>query len=418
MARSLHSIVSNRPDRENPLRTIGDSRVEEVVLDLRLGTFNVWGLPKPFADDLSARTRAIARRLPSLDLDVLLLQEVWTDEVRDTLEHAALDAGFEVALASRESGGGLMVISRLPILGNRFDKYHFRGDPERFSQGEFLGAKGYQTLILQGTEGPFGLINTHLHARYRKSRPTLNSAVRTAQLLQLVGETQRIPGSLIIGGDFNCCADDPEYRIFRGLTGSIDVAAGRRDLPTISRSNYYKRMRRGADKRIDYLFHRPGRGIAVDHGPARHLFADSETIRGIDRSLSDHYGVAARIGWRPLTTQPAVASPPPRDPEAFDLARRLLDVGRQEADRREETHLRYATGWVAAAVVAANLRHDPVVDRRRFLKGAIGALGFASLAPAVGYTTLARVDSDSKRDAFDDAQAVLARLEANRDQTV
>jgi hypothetical protein len=36
----------------------------------------------------------------------------------------------------------------------------------------------------------------------------------------------------------------------------------------------------------------------------------------------------------------------------------------------------------------------------------------SSLAPAIGYTTLASVDSHSKRDAFDDAEQLLAALEA------
>ena len=41
---------------------------------------------------------------------VLLIQEAWTDEMRDGLRRAGEDAGFEVALASRQSGGGLLVI--------------------------------------------------------------------------------------------------------------------------------------------------------------------------------------------------------------------------------------------------------------------------------------------------------------------
>ena len=77
-------------------------------MQLRLGTYNVWGLPKPFADDLSARTRAIANRLPQLDLDVLLIQEAWSDEICDGLRSSAEAAGFNVALASRQSGGGLL----------------------------------------------------------------------------------------------------------------------------------------------------------------------------------------------------------------------------------------------------------------------------------------------------------------------
>ena len=382
-------------------------------MELRLGTFNVWGLPKPFADDVSARTRAIARRLPDLDLDVLLIQEAWTDEMRDSLRSAALEAGFEVALASRESGGGLMTISRLPILRNRFQKFHFRGDPERFVTGEFLGAKGYQTLVLEGRDGPFTVINTHLHARYRRSRPKLNSAVRAAQLLQLVGEIHDLEGTAVIGGDFNCLVDDPEYQIFKGLTGAFEVAEGREDLVTVSRSNFYKRHRSEPDKRIDYLFLRPAYGMVPQLEGARLLFAEREPIRGIDRSLSDHFGIASQIGWEVAGAGVGYVASVSAELEAFDLARGLLAVGREEVDRREEVHFRYAGGWIASAMLAAGLRRIPALDRRHFLRGAATVVAFASLAPAIGYTTLARLDSDSKRNAFDGAQQILAALEAS-----
>ena len=41
-------------------------------MPLRLGTFNVWGLPEAFADDVSSRMRGLSSRLPGLHLDVLL----------------------------------------------------------------------------------------------------------------------------------------------------------------------------------------------------------------------------------------------------------------------------------------------------------------------------------------------------------
>ena len=42
---------------------------------MRLGTFNVWGLPEAFSDDVSSRMRVIAERLAGRDLDILLIQE-------------------------------------------------------------------------------------------------------------------------------------------------------------------------------------------------------------------------------------------------------------------------------------------------------------------------------------------------------
>ena len=380
-------------------------------MPLRLGTFNVWGLPEAFSDDVSSRMRGLAARLPGLDLDLLLIQEAWTDEVRETLREAALAAGFEVAEGGL-SNGGLMVFSRLPIRSSRFEGFRFRGDPERLSQGEFLGGKGFQTLSIDGEQGPFTLINTHLHARYRRSRPRLNSAVRTAQLLQIIGAMSDLEGSVVIGGDFNCTREDMEYRIFSGLTRAIELGEGRA-YATLSKTNYYKHGRSGPDKRIDYLFVRPGPGIALGSTDVGSLFAEPERIRGRDRSLSDHFGFRAAFEWNSKSADAYVGSPPALDPQAFDLARVLLEIGHEEADRRERVHFRSAGGWIAGAFLAAGLRRHPALDRRCFLRTSAGALALFALAPAIGYGTLARVDSDYKRHAFDDARAVLAHLEAN-----
>jgi endonuclease/exonuclease/phosphatase family metal-dependent hydrolase len=384
-------------------------------MPLRLGTFNVWGLPEAFADDVSSRMRGLASRLPGVDLDVLLIQEAWTDEVRDTLREAALKSGFEVA-EGHESSGGLMVFSRLPIRSSQFEGFRFRGDPERLTQGEFLGGKGFQTLTLDGEYGPFSVINTHLHARYRRLQPQLNSAVRTAQMMQIIRGINELDGIVVAGGDFNCTSSDVEYQIFSGLTRAVELGDGRSH-PTLSRSNYYKRTRKSEDKRVDYLFVRPDSGVLWESSGAGSLFAEPERIRHRDRSLSDHYGFQAAFDWRPLTDRPRTNGFSTFDPKIFDLARDLLQIGHEEADRREREHFRSAGTWALGAVMAAGLRRHPELDRRRFMRTTIGALAVVALAPAVGYGALARVDSDYKRNAFDDAHEILAQLEARLGRT-
>lgn len=377
-------------------------------MPLRLGTFNVWGLPEAFADDVSSRMRGLASRLPGLDLDVLLIQEAWTEAVRDTLRAAALAANFEVA----EASGGLMVFSRLPIRESLFESFGFRGDPERLAMGEFIGGKGFQTITLEGEHGPFSVINTHLHARYRRARPQLNSAIHMVQLMPIIGAVNDLDGTVIVGGDFNCSHGDVEYRIFRALTRTVEAGDGR-SYPTISKRNFYKRDRKDADKRIDYLFVRSGSGVRLKSVGTDSLFAEPERIRRRDRSLSDHYGFRAAFEWQPTARIPGRASDFFKlDPAAFDLARGLLEVGREEADRRERAHFLSAGSWATGAVLAAGLRRHPVLDRRRLLKNAAGALALFALTPAVGYGTLARLDSDFKRDAFDEAGETLALLEA------
>jgi endonuclease/exonuclease/phosphatase family metal-dependent hydrolase len=381
-------------------------------MPLRLGTFNVWGLPEAFADDVSARMRGLASRLPGVDLDVLFIQEAWTDEVRDTLRKAALAADFEVA-EGLDSSGGLMVFSRLPIRTSEFEIFRFRGDPERLAQGEFLGGKGFQTLTLEGENGPLSVINTHLHARYRRSRPRLNSAVRTAQMMQIIGAMSELDGTVVVGGDFNCTKGDAEYRIFRALTHVVELGDGRSH-PTLAKSNYYKRNRKSPDKRVDYLFVRPDPGVLWDSFGAAPLFAEPELIRRRDRSLSDHFGFQAAFAWSPLVIRPQFRASSAPDPKIFELARVLLRIGQEEADRRERVHFRSAGSWALGAALAVGLRRYPAIRRRHFLRTSSAALALFALAPAIGYGALARVDSDNKRDAFDDANEILAQLETRQ----
>ena len=47
-------------------------------MQVRLATLNVWALPEPLGRDVTARVDAIGHRIPSLDLDLIAFQEVWT----------------------------------------------------------------------------------------------------------------------------------------------------------------------------------------------------------------------------------------------------------------------------------------------------------------------------------------------------
>lgn len=375
---------------------------------MRLGTFNVWGLPEAFSDDVSSRMRALVARLEATDLDILMIQEAWTREVRRTLRNGARRAGFAVSSGDGASGG-LMTLSRFPIRASRFERFRFRGDPERVTKGEYLGGKGFEVVEVEGDEGPFVVVNTHAHARYSAENSTLDSAVRTAQLLQIVAFLNGHVGSVVIGGDFNCREVDPEYRVFQGLTGAIELGSGA-PIETLSSSNFYKRDRTAPDKRIDFLFVRPASGVAWRASDPRLLFAETARIRRRDRSLSDHYGFRVEFDWQPGAAAPTASNP--IDPQAVSIARSLLAVGFEEADRREREHFRWAGGFVLAALASAGLRRHPAIDRRAFLRGAAQAVTALAVAPAIGFGALARVDSDVKRDAFADARAYLSELEA------
>jgi hypothetical protein len=200
------------------------------------------------------------------------------------------------------------------------------------------------------------------------------------------------------------------------LTQTVELGDGR-SYPTLTKSNYYKRNRKRADKRVDYLFVRPDPGVVLKYSGAASLFAEPEQIRHRDRPLSDHYGFRAAFDWSPVAVRPQVRASSAPDPKIFDLARVLLRIGHEEADRRERVHFRAAGSWALGAVLAAGLRRHPALNRRRLLRMSGGALALFALTPAIGYGVLARVDSDYKRDALDDANEILAQLEARQGDT-
>ena len=60
---------------------------------LRVLTFNCWGVPV-FSRDRGARMRAIGRALAGLDVDVVGLQEVFTQKDRQVIGQGAQRAGL------------------------------------------------------------------------------------------------------------------------------------------------------------------------------------------------------------------------------------------------------------------------------------------------------------------------------------
>ena len=124
-------------------------------MGLRIGSLNVWGIPEPFAEDVLPRMRAITAEFSALDLDVLLLQEVWSPAAREILVAGGLRAGFDHHFASTAPpGGGLLLLSRDPIEEPRFQRFAFRGDLERVDRAEYLGGKGLLTARIETPSGP------------------------------------------------------------------------------------------------------------------------------------------------------------------------------------------------------------------------------------------------------------------------
>ncbi|MCG8591521.1 MAG: endonuclease/exonuclease/phosphatase family protein [Proteobacteria bacterium] len=381
-------------------------------MQLRMATLNVWALPEPFAVDVKQRMKALGARLPQLELDLLALQEVWTPDARERLERYGRRAGLVHAWHRDASlgGSGLLVLSRHPLSNVHFEPYWLRGQPEKLSQGEYLGRKGFVSLELESGEGRLTLVNTHLHARYAKQVSHGYRAHRTAQLVQLALHCRAIQGPLVVTGDFNCEEGDPEYRVLAGLTSLRDVAAELdRRQATIRSANGYRRGRRYPDRRVDLVLVRDGADRVIQSRSIRRVFDDAFGDDHRVRAFSDHAGVLAELGVEAGSAPGTDAV----DAGAVVLASGILEEGHAEAERRLRGHELVAGAGLTGALVAGVGSRLAPVSRRRFLRRTLQGAALASLTPGVGYSLLSQVLAPSEVLAFDRSRRVLRELEAH-----
>jgi endonuclease/exonuclease/phosphatase family metal-dependent hydrolase len=354
--------------------------------------------------------RAIGEKLRALDVDLMAFQEVWTASARALLVEAGRRAGLRSSWhpSAWVGGGGLLVLSRLPIGRADFEPFELRGHAERMELGEYWSGKGFVALRIELAGAPLLLVDTHLHARYNHDAPHGYRPHRTAQLAQLATSLARDPAPLILAGDLNFEEGDPEYAVLRGLTGVRDVAAelDRRE-PTVVDANPYRPDRRLPSRRIDFVFVRDGAGQGLLPRNVRRVFDEGVEIAGRPRTYSDHAGVLAEIELG-APSAPAPAAP---DPRAVALALGLLAEGRTYARRRAGDFWDVACiGGAATALAATGARF--ALGRRRFLQRALYSTALVGLVPGAGGSVLSQLYVPDEIRAFEAAAERVVRLGA------
>jgi endonuclease/exonuclease/phosphatase family metal-dependent hydrolase len=157
---------------------------------VRVASYNVWGLPLGFSRDLAGRLRRLPAALRALEPEVIALQEVWPG----TGARAALAEGLaEDFAAAKSDRGGLMVLSRWPILEERFTPYPL---PPEVSPVELLAGKGVLEVVVKTPGGPLRVVTTHMVA--------FDSKVREQGIPVLAEVLEARPDlPLVAAGDFN-----------------------------------------------------------------------------------------------------------------------------------------------------------------------------------------------------------------------
>jgi endonuclease/exonuclease/phosphatase family metal-dependent hydrolase len=247
------------------------------VVKARILTFNTL-----YKGQSRARLRALCSLLEASDYDIVCLQELAYPQnfslVRSlTPSFPYASYGARLPLVR----GGLLTLSRIPVVGERFVQYGRHG-PVR---GEMSWRKG--VLVTRFAQGDvfFTVANTHLSANKTGSwdRSVPFTQVQQAELTDLSRAVNRISTGepVVVVGDFNVPRDSWLLADFKEATGLQDAFAG-------STESTYRSWSGGS---LDQVLVSPGLKATA----AVALTEKTRLDNGQCAYLSDHYAVAADI---------------------------------------------------------------------------------------------------------------------------
>ncbi|MCP3985986.1 MAG: endonuclease/exonuclease/phosphatase family protein, partial [bacterium] len=289
---------------------------------LRVATLNVWGLWDAIGRHLRPRMHAIAAHAGEISLDVLGIQESWTEQGRDWLVAGLREAGLPHVWHNPGSrgGSGLVLFSRLPLREVRFQPFRLSGLPQRLDHADWYGGKGAVVITLDTSAGPVDILDTHLVAHYTPDAYDTYFGHRVGQVIEIAKLLSDSERPVIALGDFNLREDGPEYPILTGLSGLVDAAVALDTrFDTILAPHPYREI--GEPSRIDYVWTRDGLGTTARVQHLKRAFDQPLSFDGVDAAYSDHAGLVAEIALsREVGARPFAGA----DEPAFALAREAL----------------------------------------------------------------------------------------------
>lgn len=339
------------------------ARADDQELEVRVLTFNVWGVPL-VSTHRAARWRALEPAIKVLDPKIVALQEVFYDEDVEALSAMFRRLGFEhVFRHPHRVGGGLLTASRFPIRSARFEAYRAAGRPHSIARPDFWAGKGIAILELETPLGLLRFANSHLHAQYGRPeefKPTvLAQAIQASESLEALGLQPGAPAGsrppLILGGDINSAWDDLPFQVLAARAALLPAA------PELG---------------IDALFSRSGSELSIRSRGARSVFAEPvELDDGVRQTLSDHKGIVGDFTLRVAPSK--LEATPVKDWKLLqESAARLLS---EAIARRRRSRL--ICGAVALLLIGAALALARRKARsKRLKKVALTAIGLGVLA--------------------------------------
>ncbi|KAM6998146.1 sphingomyelin phosphodiesterase 2 [Passerculus sandwichensis] len=325
----------------------------EPTLRLRIFNLNCWAI-RYLSKRRQQRVRLIGDTLRQEGFDLVLLQEVWSEQ--DYSELKAKLAGsypFSHYFRSGVIGSGLCVFSRFPILDTLLYQYSLNGYPYMLQHGDWFCGKSVGLVVMKISGIIFNVYVTHLHAEYCRDKDAYlpHRLVQAWELAQFIRHTSKAADVVLLGGDLNMHPEDVGIRLLRGWTGLQDAFAeatrfeGCKNGCTLVPDNCF------TDKsellpfplgiRIDYILYKAISSFTVK---CEELKTTTGRAPGTDIPFSDHEAVMATLHIQ-RQGQPAGATLGTPEPALADVvAEARAEVG---AGLRAARRQRYSSGRMA-----------------------------------------------------------------------
>src|SRR5215212_3013840 len=199
-------------------------------ISFSLLTLNCFGAPVPTT---RRRLLALARELEQSSLQLVCLQEVQLVMYQKLLIQACASYRFQAFQPYLHSPkGGLVTLSRLPLISHRFETYTEQGRWYLPTVMDNFLRKGILITSLHWAGFPVLIMNTHILANYSGDwdRYGVFARMQEKQLSQLAKTVAAQPANalVVVVGDFNIPRGCRLYSDFLQQAGLVDTLAGDR----------------------------------------------------------------------------------------------------------------------------------------------------------------------------------------------
>ncbi|NXA75858.1 NSMA phosphodiesterase, partial [Thryothorus ludovicianus] len=359
----------------------------EPTLRLRIFDLNCWAI-RYLSKRRQERVRLIGDTLCQESFDLVLLQEVWSEQDYNDLKGKLAGCyPFSHYFRSGVIGSGLCVFSRFPILDTLLYQYSLNGYPYMLQHGDWFCGKSVG--VGTGIMAPLLSHSLQLHAEYCRDKDAYlpHRLVQAWELAQFIRHTSKAADVVLLGGDLNMHPEDVGIRLLRGWTGLQDAFAeathfegcknGCTLVPDNCFTNKSEMLPFPLGIRIDYILYK---AISTFTVKCEELKTTTGPASGTDIPFSDHEAVMATLHIQ-RQGQPACATLGTADLALADVvteARTEVGVGLRAAQRQ-----RYS--WGRMAVLALLL----LLLQATAALGTLAGLGTEQPFPKLSFCLLA-----------------------------